>query len=302
MAHLGSQKPQAHGVWALARRQHGVATHAQLLHHGLSRDAIKHRVKTGRLHRVHRGVYAVGRADLTRRGRWMAAVLSCGPNAVLSFASAAALWGLEDREATVSISLPSRSQLRRPDLRLHRVRLEPRDVTRRDAIPVTTPTRTLIDLATGASEGRLESAVNAADQLDLVDPETLREEIAHRCGQHGVPALRQLLDHHTFALTDSELERHFLRLVGRAELPLPETGAHLNGFKVDFLWRDLGLVIETDGLRYHRTAARQARDRRRDQAHAEAGLTTFRFTHSQVRYDPEAVIRTLNTVARRLTS
>jgi very-short-patch-repair endonuclease len=112
--------------------------------------------------------------------------------------------------------------------------------------------------------------------------------------------LRQLLDRRTFTLTDSELERRFLPLARAAGFGQPRTGEQLNGFKVDFFWPELGLVVETDGLRYHRTPAAQARDRLRDQAHAAAGLTTLRFTHAQVRYEPRHVRETLAAVARRI--
>lgn len=109
-----------------------------------------------------------------------------------------------------------------------------------------------------------------------------------------------MLGEQVFRLTDSELERRFLRLVRRAKLPIPQTGSRLNGFKVDFFWPDLGLVVETDGLRYHRTPAQQARDGERDLAHTAAGLTTLRFTHSHVASDPALVRRTLQRVVRRL--
>jgi very-short-patch-repair endonuclease len=114
--------------------------------------------------------------------------------------------------------------------------------------------------------------------------------------------LRTVLDQRTFVLTDSELERLFLPIARGAGLPRPVTGRHLNGFEVDFFWPDLGLVVETDGLRYHRTPAQQSRDRRRDQAHAAAGLTPLRFTHAQVRYEPGYVREVLTSVARHLIS
>jgi hypothetical protein len=119
-------------------------------------------------------------------------------------------------------------------------------------------------------------------------------------GQPGVAVLRTLLDRRTFVLTYSELERYFLPVVRRVGLPLPETGLILNGFEVDFFWPDLGLVIETDGLRYHRTPAQQARDRLRDQAHTAAGLTPLRFTHAQIRFEREYVIETVELVVERL--
>jgi uncharacterized protein DUF559 len=111
-----------------------------------------------------------------------------------------------------------------------------------------------------------------------------------------------LLDRRTFTLTESELERRFLPIVRGAGLPPPEAGRWVNGFKVDFFWPEFGLVVETDGLRYHRTPAQQAKDRIRDQAHTAAGLTPLRFTRAQVRFQPDQVLRTLAMVARRLGS
>ena len=133
-----------------------------------------------------------------------------------------------------------------------------------------------------------------------IDPDRLRAALVDHAGQPGVLPLRRLLDRHTFRLTDSELERRFLALVARSGLSTPLTRQHVNGFRVDFLWPDLGLVVETDGLRYHRTPAQQARDRIRDQAHAAAGLTALRFSHAQVRYEPDRVRETLTSVAARL--
>jgi very-short-patch-repair endonuclease len=156
-----------------------------------------------------------------------------------------------------------------------------------------------LDIATRLPRGTLEAAVNEADKLDLVDPESLRAGLESRKGQHGVRPLRALLDRTTFVLTDSELERRFLRIARRARLPNPQTQARVNGFRVDFYWPDLGLIVETDGLRYHRTPSQQARDRLRDQTHTAAGLTPLRFTHGQIRYEPKSVQVTLEAVARR---
>ena len=118
----------------------------------------------------------------------------------------------------------------------------------------------------------------------------------------GLTKLRETLDRRTFVLTDSDLERRFLALARKGRLPVPETGRRVNGFKVDFFWPALGLVVETDGLTYHRTPTQQARDRLRDQAHTASGLTPLRFTHAQVRYEPDHVERTVASVVRRLTS
>lgn len=277
-----------------------MVTRGQLLERGLTAKAVRHRVRTRRLHPVQPGVYAVGRPELTRYGRWMAAVLSCGDGAALSHESAAALWGLVDRESRTVISVPPGRQLRRGDIRLHRMRLDPEDVGTHRGIPVTAAARTLIDLAAVASAPVVEAAVNAADRLDLIDPAGLRREIGGRSRIRGLPALRRLLDRHSFRLTDSELERRFLRLVSKAGIPPPETGVRLNGFKVDFFWPELGLIVETDGLRYHRTASQQARDRRRDQAHLLAGLTTIRFTYGQIAREQADVTTTLAAIAGRL--
>jgi len=175
-------------------------------------------------------------------------------------------------------------------------------VIKRDRIPVTAPAKTLIDLATLLSPARLEAAVNEADRLDLIDPDSLREAAEERRNMPGLVSLRRILDSRTFQPTDSALERRLLSLLRRSGLPRPHTGSHVNGYKVDFFWPELDLVVEIDGLRYHRTPGQQARDRERDQAHARAGLTTLRFTNAQVRDDPEAVIATVKDVAARLSS
>jgi very-short-patch-repair endonuclease len=230
----------------------------------------------------------------------MAAILACPPGAVLSHESAAAVLGIEDRERTIVVSVPAGTRSRLRDVRLHCRKFVPGDRGEQDGIPVTSPVRTLIDVATVADERRLEAAVNAADRFDLIDPESLRAELIGRGGQPGVPALRRLLDARTFRLTDSELERRFLRLVRSAGLPLPRTGVRVGVFTVDFLWPDLGLVVETDGLRYDRTASQQARDRRRDQALVARGLTVLRFTHAQIDREPDAVVTALAEVGGRL--
>jgi very-short-patch-repair endonuclease len=142
--------------------------------------------------------------------------------------------------------------------------------------------------------------INEADKYDLVHPPELREALDQRQGEPGVARLRHILDRRTFRLTKEELERRFLPLARKAGLPIPLTGQWVNDFEVDFYWPDLGLVVETDGLRYHRTPAEQARDRLRDQAHTAAGLTQLRFTHEQVRYEPGYVLEILAQTASRL--
>lgn len=286
----------------MAARQHGVVAWRQLLALGVSEQAVQHRVERGRLHRVERGVYAVGRPELARRGRLMAAVLGAGPEAAISNGSAAELWGIAPQAAgPVEVAVPVSSGRRRAGVRVHRrPRLSGADVTVREGIPVTSVVLTLVDMAGRIGPRPLERMVNEADRLDLVHPEELRSALEHYRGRRGVARLRALLDRRTFRLTDSELERRFLPLVESAGLAMPLTRQHVNGFRVDFYWPSIGLIVETDGLRHHRTAAQQARDRRRDQAHAAAGMTPLRFTHAQVRFEPGHVRTTLRSVAQRL--
>ena len=300
---MSPQSPQSPpAAWRLARRQHGVLTRRQLLELGFGPDAIKHRVASGRLHPISRGVYAVGRPQLTGHGCWMAAVLSCGDRAVLSHESAASLWGVRPPASRlVEVSVPARVSRRRSGVVVHRrSNLSPADLTRCDGIPVTTAVCTIVDVAARLDRRELEAAINAADRHELVDPERLRRELDAMPRRPGVAIVRDTIDRRTFALTGSELERRFLLLARMAGFGSPLTGVRLNGFKVDFYWPGLGLVVETDGLRYHRTPAQQAADRVRDQAHTAAGFTPLRFTHAQVRFDPGYVRAALATVARRL--
>jgi very-short-patch-repair endonuclease len=285
--------------WGLARSQHGVVTHEQLLALGLSAKAIRHRIAKGRVHPVFRGVYAVGRPELTRYGRWMAAVLSCGPEAVLSHESAAALWEIRaDRSGRIEVSVPAHVARRRPGIVVHRrAELPAGELTQHKGIPVTGPALTLLDLAGRLGRDSLEAAINEADKFDLIDPEALREALDGLGRRRGVALLRETLDRRTFTLTRSMLERLLLPIASRAGLSRPQTGVEVNGFVVDFYWPELGLVVETDGLRYHRTPAQQARDRLRDQAHLAAGMTPLRFTHGQVAFEPDHVERTLRRVA-----
>jgi hypothetical protein len=239
---------------------------------------------------------------MTPQRRWMAAILACGKDAALSHRSAAALWRIAaERSAVVDVSVRRRSEHHRPGLCVRsRPGLPAHDVTTNDEIPVTTPVRTLVDLATALGPVALERAVNEADKRDLIDPEELRKRLGDFVGQPAVRALRALLDRHTFRLSDSDLEIFFRPIAAAAGLPQPLSKQVVNGFEVDFHWPGLGLVVETDGLRYHRTPSAQTRDRRRDQAHVAAGLTVLRFTHRQVRHDSAHVRSVLTRTARHL--
>jgi hypothetical protein len=285
-------------AWRLARVQHGVLTRSDLLGLGFSSKSVKHRVATGRLHPMANGVYAVGRPELTPRGRWMAAVLGCGDGAALSHRSAAALWGIGYEEGKrIDVSIRRSSRLERPGIVVYqRASLPARSVVLRFGIPVTHPVQTLIDLATELKILRLERAVNEADKLGLVDPETLRTALDGYVGMPGVKALRVMLDRHTFRLSDSDLEIFFRPLALAAGLPLPLTKHRVLGYEVDFWFPDHGLVVETDGLRYHRTPAQQTRMVKRDQKHTAAGLRVLRFTHWQIAHAADEVTGVLRQV------
>ena len=295
---MTTSSDQSRHVWALARRQHYVITHPQLVAMDFTVEAIKHRLATGRLHRIHRGVYAVGRRDLSRKGEWMAAVLACGPGALLSHLSAAALFEIvRDRPGPIHVCVPGR-RVRRRGIVVHS---GARSGGWCDGIPLTSPAETLIDLAACLGDNAWEAAVNEADSLDLCTPDDVRAAV-ETCARPGAGTARTILDRHTFVLTDSELERLFLRIVRSAGLSRPLTRQYVEGWRVDFYWPDIGLVVEADGLRYHRTAARQTRDALRDQAHVLAELTRLRFTHWQIRHEPDYVRATLTTVAARLAA
>lgn len=252
------------------------------------------------------GVYAVGWPALNQKRQWMAAVLAGGEGAVLSHRSAAALWeiGME-RSGSIDVSVQRRCELRRHGIRFRgRPGLEAKNIVRRDDIPVTSPIQTLVDLATELEPIPLERAVNDADKRDLIDPEALRDELTRFRGESGVRPLRLLLDKLFFQLSDSDLEIYFRRIVKAAKLPMPLSKQRVNRFEVDFFWPELGLVAETDGLRYHRTPSAQTRDARRDRAHVMAGMTPLRFTHYEVRYEPArvraALVKTINLLEHRI--
>jgi hypothetical protein len=165
----------------------------------------------------------------------MAAVLRCGPNAVLSHETAASLWEMTaEKRGPIALSVPPTATRRVAGLIAHRRALSVAEVTTRHGIPVTTPACTLIDIAPRLSRAQLEAAINEADKRRLTDPERLTALLVASPGRPGVRALREVLDRRTFALTDSELERRFLPIAWAAGLSVPQTGLRLNGFRVDF--------------------------------------------------------------------
>lgn len=196
--------------------------------------------------------------------------------------------------------VPGELRRRRQGIRLRRrTDLSPEHRREVVGVPVTDPVSTLVDLASCVVEWRVEKAINDADRLGLIGVEALRAELQSLRPRPGMACLRRLLG--CDALTDTGLEREFLDIVREGDLPMPTTQAWVSGYRVDFYWPDLGLVVETDGWRHHRTPGEQTTDRRRDQAHAKAGLTTLRFAERQVRHEPRQVRATLSAIMRRLS-
>ncbi len=232
----------------------------------------------------------------------MGAVLACGPAALLSHRSAAALWGVRAARTgeRIEVVIPTGSPRRHPGVRAHR-RIDHEAPGKREVarIPVTHPVATLVDLASSLPLGQVEAAINEADHLELVDPERLREAIDDLPRWPGVGRLRKLLHGPTITLSSTQLERHFLPIAKDAGLPAPQTQVWLDGYRVDFFWPEFGLVVEADSLRYHRTPFKQAQDKRRDNAHAMGGRTFLHFTHGQIRHEPAYVRQMLIGAARR---
>lgn len=286
----------------LAGRRNGVVAHRQLVELGLSEAAIRHRVANGRLHTLHRGVYAVGHRALAPLAAEAAALLAVGDGAVLSQGTAAALWDLRTAgPEPVHVTLPGAggSRLRRRrGIRLHAVAtLHPADRARRAGLPVTAPGRTLLDLAAGVSDRALVRSVEQAQVAGLVTAADLRALVRRSRGRRGVARLRAAIETiREPSLTRSEAEARLLDLVRRAELPPPRTNVRLHGFEVDFHWPERRLVVEVDGYAFHADRASFERDRRRDAALATAGQRVVRLTWRRITGEPEAVVRELRTL------
>jgi very-short-patch-repair endonuclease len=284
------QPPLERRIGELAARQHGVVSRADLLRLGIGENAIDARVKSGRLWRVHRGVYAVGRPTLTTNGRFTAAVLSCGPGAALShFAAGALLSVLPERGPRIDVTVPRGGQRRRRGaVIIHRADLPETDITTKHGIPVTTPARTLIDLADVLPRRRLERALDEAAYLRL-DLSDLRP----RRGRRGAGMLAEVLRRHEpgATRTRSQLEERMLTLCGSRRLPTPEVNISIEGYEADFVWRDQRLIVETDGWGAHGTRSAFERDRLRDADLLAAGWRVLRISHARLERDPDWVAK-----------
>ena len=242
----------------------------QLYAAGLTPEGVRRRVQAGRLHRLFRGVYAVGHAGLSNEGRWTAAILACGEGAALSHRSAAELWGmLEPADGPVQVTVPvagGRSQ--RAGIRIHRSPyLTNMQTTRCHGIALTTAARTLTDLRQVVSASELRRAIREAEFAGLP------------IGEHGRDSDR----------TRSELERRFLRLCRCHRLPVPEVNVRVARFVVDFLWREQRLIVETDGYASHRGHQAFEDDHARDNELMALRYDVLRFTYWRVVNEPGQV-------------
>ena len=283
----------------MAEVQHGVVARRQLLALGISRRAIEVRLAGGRLHRVHQGVYAAGHSLLTARGRWMAAVLACGPGAVLSHRSASQLWALLPRSSHALEVTRQRAFRSRPRIVGHQSLLPADETTTIDGIPVTSAPRTLFDLAAVVSKRQLERAMNEAEVLGLTDRLSLPDLLERYPGRRGSAVLRLLLadDQALSGVTREELEERFVSFVDECGLPRPRLNADLavrgRFFRVDCLWAEQRLVVELDGHASHGTRRAFEKDRERDRLLLADGWRVVRVTWRQLEDDMGAVAEDL---------
>jgi very-short-patch-repair endonuclease/predicted transcriptional regulator of viral defense system len=279
----------------IAGKQLGVVSAAQLRAAGFGEGAIKRRLRAGRLHRIHRGVYLVGHGVAAEGATEMAAIVACGPGSAISHRSAARLWGLPSLASwrtPVEVTVPGRDPGRKRAIRVYRVGdLDARDVRSALGIPATSPARTLLDLAAVLPMGAIEGAIAEARAHRLVRDRDLFDQLKRSRGRRGVAALRQMLAlERGPALTRSEAERRIVRLFRAAALPEPEANVRIHRLEVDFLWRPQRVVVEVDGYRYHSHARAFERDRERDGILVANGYAVIRVTWSQLLQNPEAVI------------
>jgi len=284
----------------LAETQHGVVSLAQLRTLGLSASAVRSRVAASRLHPLHRGVYAVGRPTVSRRGRWMAAALACGRGAALSHRSALELWSVVSFRGGPPSVTGSRAQHAKPGVVLHTSRtLAPDDVTALDGIPCTTIARALLDFAGSASRRELARAVEEAERRRIFDGLAVESVLSRANGRRGAGRLRTALEEWAEPpFTRSEAERIALDLIAGAGLPAPNVNTIVAGYEVDLHWPAHRLVVEIDSLAWHSTGPALERDGARDADLDEAGLRVRRFTARQLDREPAWVVAQIRRALR----
>jgi very-short-patch-repair endonuclease len=272
----------------LVEAQHGLVTRAQLRALGLSTAAINSRVRRGALRPLHRGVYALGHTALRDEGVWLAAVRACGPRAVLSHRSAARLWRFSSVPAGpgVDVTVPS-THVERPGIVGHRASLSRADVTVERGVPVTTPARTLVDLADVVPFAALRTI---ADHGVRLDAPAVRRAQARAPNRHGRGSVARLLgDDGAELRTRSALERRLRRVAREAGLPSPRVNVRVEGHERDFVWPEHRLVLEVDGHAFHAVRGAREADHDRDAELVLAGWRVLRLTFAQVSGDPAAV-------------
>jgi very-short-patch-repair endonuclease len=293
-------------ILELARRQHGVVALWQLDDKGFDAQLARKRLAAHRLLRIHQGVYALG-PILKRSGHLMAAVLACGPGAVLSHRSAAFLNGiLDDSRDRVDVIAPNRRGRAPKGISAHRDgTLTPTDRMVIDKIPCTSLARTLLDIAATESPSTLRYAVTQSEVEQVFDLTEAVELLSRSRGRRGVARLRLAIEHHDPDEQEArrELEKKLVRLYRRGDLSPPEVNGHLviDGISMmpDFMWRDARLILEADSRRVHGTATASEKDRQRDQRLAAAGWTVIRCTWHQVTNEPERLTQTLRSLLSR---
>jgi Transcriptional regulator, AbiEi antitoxin len=280
------------GLAELAARQHGVVSVRQLGSLGYSDGAIAKAVRAGRLHRLHRGVYAVGHLHLSVHGRCLAAVLACGPKALLSHHSAAWLWGLvKTSPVPIHVTGPV-SRAPRPPVVLHHSRiLAVEDRALEVGIPVTALPRTLLDLAAVAHPDRLRRMLKRAEELNLFDLDPVESLLGRAGGHHGRGRLQRALTlYRPPRFTRSDVERRFVELVEGAGLPRPATNFNEAGYELDVYWPELRFAVELDVFETHGTRESFEDDRLRQEDLKLAGVELTRVTGRRLEREPKQVI------------
>ncbi|HEU4973922.1 MAG TPA: type IV toxin-antitoxin system AbiEi family antitoxin domain-containing protein [Baekduia sp.] len=285
-------------VRELADRQHGVVGRGQLVALGLPATAVDHRLRAGTLRSVHRGVYALGHRALRREGWWMAAVLACGPGAVLSHQTATAAWGLTSPRATIHVTVPvPGGRSRRGGVRLHRVpALCASEITRVGVLPVTTVGRTLLDVAASVDRHRLEQLIHHADQRARFDRREVEAVLGRCAGRPGAPLLSEVLarlEGSGAAATRSGLEVALLRLCDAHGLPRPVVNSRIGPYEVDCRWPGTTLVVEADGP-HHRMPAQRRRDHDKRLALEADGWRVITLTEEQIEEQADATAQALH--------
>ncbi len=288
-------------VRRLAGRQHGVFAKRQLLALGIEAWRIERWLSDGRIESVYRSVYAFSRDVLSREGWWMAAVLASGSGAALSHASAGTLWRIRSYRGGPTHVTTSRKLLPLRDVIRHCVPIAPDEMTVHAGIPVTTPGRTLFDIAHALRPHELEQAMREAEYHRLMSGPSLPVLLERYPGKTGATAVRRLLERGwSEAPTRRELESRFTGFIDEYNLPRPERNALIDlksrRVEVDFLWRSARLAVELDGSAAHGTRRAFEDDRERDRLLQLAGFRVVRVTWHQLEARPVQLARDLRSM------